>query len=162
MDDRRLSAASAALREGRWQAAKDLFEEMLEDQDTAAARDGLGQALWWLDQVDAGITQRERAYVLFRSEGRSREAARAAAWIAREHMTAHADSAVARGWLARARRLLEGAPDCPEEGWVELVEAKLTDIPLAALDHASRALEIARAYDERDLEAVALSEVGML
>lgn len=162
MDDRRLSAANAALREGRWRAAKEIFEELLRDRDTAAARDGLGQALWWLDEVDAGIAQRERAYVLFRSEGKSREAARAAAWIAREHMTARADSAVAQGWLARARRLLDGVPDCSEEGWIELVEAKLTSHPADALHHASRALEIARAHDERDLEAVALSEVGML
>lgn len=162
MDDRRLSAASRALHEGRWQVAKDLFEEILEDREIAAARDGLGQALWWLDDVGAGIAQRERAYVLFRSEGKSREAARAAAWIAREHLTARSDPAVARGWLARARRLLDGTPDCPEAGWIEFVEAKLSGNPTAALHHASRALEIGREFDDRDLEAVALSEVGML
>ena len=48
---------------------------------SAEARDGLGQALWFLCEIDAGIARREEAYAEFRHEGENGRAAGIALWL---------------------------------------------------------------------------------
>jgi uncharacterized protein HemY len=52
----------AALKVAKWQAAKQAFEAALQVQDTPAAHDGLGIALWWLNELSTSHEQRAAAY----------------------------------------------------------------------------------------------------
>jgi hypothetical protein len=71
------------------------------------------------------------------------------------------NDAVANGWLARARDLLAGQPDSVQWGWVALVESERAIDPTPALEHAERALAVARRIREPDLELAALGWAGL-
>src|SRR5579864_3151830 len=119
-----MQAAWAALRAADWAVARDGFSEWLEDQpEDPEALDGLGRALWWLGEPRAGIERRREAYALYKRRGEKLAAANLATYLAAEHRIA-GDSAAANGWIARAERLLEGAPSCSERGWLEVERAK--------------------------------------
>src|ERR671936_1270032 len=64
-----VEAGLAALRDGDWDAAKQSFEAALAAGESPEALDGLGQALWWLNDVEAAIDFRERAYVSLVRDG---------------------------------------------------------------------------------------------
>ena len=93
-------------------------------------------------RIDDAVEQRERAFVRLKDEGRTREAAGVAVWLAREHLAAYGNDAVAGGWLARAERLLEGA-EVPERGWLLLVRARRSTDEGARAGLARQALTIA-------------------
>lgn len=57
-----LDSARAAFEQGEFDAALELYEDALEEERSAEALDGLGQALWFLCEIDAGIARREEAY----------------------------------------------------------------------------------------------------
>src|SRR5215210_2320324 len=112
-------AAAASLKEGweamergDWQSARQAFEAVLADGESADAREGLGQALWFLGEVAEGIASRERAFEEHLRAGQCNDAARVAVWVSHQHLIAGRASA-ARGWLARSERALEGLEGCP-------------------------------------------------
>ena len=76
----------------------------------------MGLAAWWLNLADVVFDSRERAFRGYRSRGDQRSAARVAVWIAWDS-AAFREEGVAKGWLQRARRLLEGQPDSPEHAF---------------------------------------------
>ena len=80
-------------------------------------------ANWWLDDVDAAIAARERAYVLRREQGQTIEAARVAGFLAWDYGAMRGANAVANGWLQRARRLVEDREPSAEQAWLPLIEA---------------------------------------
>jgi DNA-binding CsgD family transcriptional regulator len=155
-----VAAGQAALARGDWAGARTAFESALKEAETAEALEGLGEALWWLDDVPASLSQQRRAYALYREQGEACRAARLALWLARTYIGAYGSVAVANGWLQRAERLVEEAGDCPERGWLEQLRSKMASSPAAAADHAQRAIEIARRHGDADLEVWALSEQG--
>jgi uncharacterized protein HemY len=58
------------LARGEWAAARDAFAAALDERPgDAEALDGLGQALWWLGERDAGIDRRREAYAAYRPGG---------------------------------------------------------------------------------------------
>jgi hypothetical protein len=58
------------LRQANWTAARDLFAARLEEApDDPEALDGLGRALWWLGDPQAGIERRREAYAEYRRRG---------------------------------------------------------------------------------------------
>ena len=143
-----------------WEGARDAFAEALEeDPDDPDALDGLGQALWWLGQRDAGIERRRQAYTAYRRRDDARNAGRLATYLAGEHRI-DGQQAAATGWLARARRLLADAPPGPEAGWLAIEEAKRASEPGAAEAHARAALDLAHATSNPDIECVALAQLG--
>jgi len=143
-----------------WEGARDAFAEALEeDPDDPDALDGLGQALWWLGQRDAGIERRRQAYTAYRRRDDARNAGRLATYLAGEHRI-DGQQAAATGWLARARRLLADAPPGPEAGWLAIEEAKRASEPRAAEAHARAALDLAHATSNPDIECVALAQLG--
>jgi ATP/maltotriose-dependent transcriptional regulator MalT len=150
--------AGELLEGAQWEAARDAFEATLLVEETPDARDGLGMAVWFLDGIEEGIAMRERAFDDFVAAGRCDEAARAAAWISHQHKIAGRLSA-ARGWLARAERALE-SEDCEGRGWVTVERARHAETLDEQIEHARRAMEIARATDAGDLEVFALSLLG--
>jgi DNA-binding CsgD family transcriptional regulator len=155
------SAGWDALRSADWAAARAAFEGALADGETAAALDGLARARWWLSDIPGAIEAWERAYTTYRRAGEDGPAAQVAVLLSREHAEGMGNDALANGWLARARDLLGGQPDSIAWGWVALVESEQAVDPAAALDHAERALAVARRAREPDLELAALGRAGL-
>lgn len=148
-----------ALEAAHWDAARETFERVLEHEELPEALDGLGQALWFLGRIAHAIAARERAVELYGRSRRCDEAARAAVWVSHQHFVAGRTSA-ARGWLARAERAVETAGVCPGRGWVAVERARHSTSLAERVEHARRALEIARETGAADLEVFALSVLG--
>src|SRR5215216_2320521 len=100
-----------------------------------------------------------RAEQALAAKGERRRAARSAFWLG-FLLLGRGELAQGSGWLARARRLLEGQPpDCPEHGYLLLPAAMER---LDAGDHAgarataARASALGRRAGEADLHAMGL------
>lgn len=154
-----LRDAERALEQADWDRARRGFEAVLETTDSAPAYEGLGLALWFLGRVADGIAARERAFELYARERRCSEAARVAVWVSNQHEIAGRTSA-ARGWLARAERALGEVGQCAGHGWVAVQRARTAPSVSDQIAYARRAMEIARAEADGDLEVFALSVLG--
>jgi tetratricopeptide (TPR) repeat protein len=150
-----------ALRAAQWAAARAAFEADLAGNETAAAFDGLARARWWLSDIPGAIEAWERAYTAYRRGGLDEPAAHVAVLLSREHAEGLGNDALANGWLARARDLLDGYPDSVEWGWVALVESEQAVDPTPALEHAEQALAVARRTRDPDLELAGLGRAGL-
>jgi class 3 adenylate cyclase len=150
-----------ALESGDWNAARRAFEEALAHEESPEALDGLGQALWWMNDLARAIEFRERAYGHFAERGDLRASIAVAVWLAREYFTVHGNLAASGGWVARAERLCAEAGACPERGWLELLKGFMAHDPLVMRAQADAATAIARDLGDRDLETVALSLGGL-
>ena len=127
----------------------------------ASALDGLAQARWWSSDISGAVEAWERAYSAYRRDGEDERAAHVALLLAREHAQGLANDALANGWLARAKGLLENAPNSIEWGWVAFVESERSMDSSSALAHAERALALARRARDPDLELAALGRAGL-
>jgi DNA-binding CsgD family transcriptional regulator len=156
-----ITAGQAALRAADWPAARASFEAALAERDAPEAHDGLGIALWWLNQIRASHDHRTRAYIGFKQRGMLRAAAVIAAWLAREQVFLHGNASAMKGWFARAERLLVQEERCPEQGWVALFRASVQAEPADLERVTLEALQVARAFDDADLEALTLAFCGM-
>jgi ATP/maltotriose-dependent transcriptional regulator MalT len=161
-----LTEGRQALAEARWGDAKSAFEAALaEEGESAAALEGLGIAHRWLGDVGPMFRTTARAYRLYRRGGDAQAAARVATQLALGEMYFRMEPAVARGWIARAERLLDGLGPTPELALVHTVKASLQlglDKDLgAALSQARRARELARAAAAFDVEMMALATEGL-
>ena len=65
---------------------------------------------------------REEAYRAYRAEGDRAGAGRVAAWLAADYLEFRGEDAIARGWLERAHRMLDGLPEGADHGWLALHE----------------------------------------
>ena len=149
-----------ALQRADWEGACRSFSSVLETADVPEARDGLGLAKWFLGSIAEGIAQRELAFEGLVAAGHCDEAARVAVWVSHQHLLSGRASA-ARGWLARAERCLEGAAlSCAGRGWVAVEHARHAVTAAEQVEHARRALAIAREHLDGDLEVFALSLLG--
>jgi LuxR family maltose regulon positive regulatory protein len=113
-----------ALEAWSWEEARAIFDQIVSEQESAEALEGLGVAAFWLDGA-AAIAARERAYRLYRDRGDAEAAARVAAGLADAILTFRGEPAVAAGWLETARRVLAGHPDSPILAWVDTLDAFL-------------------------------------
>lgn len=154
-----LEAGQHALEQARWGAARLSFEAVLDLGESAQAREGLGLALWFLGEVATGISSRECAFELFAHAGRCDDAARTGVWVSHQHFVGGRVSA-ARGWLARAERVLEDVGECAGHGWVAVERARHATSLDEQITHARRAVEIARRVHASDLEIFAVSVLG--
>ncbi len=111
---------------------------------------------------DAARVQGEIAYRDFRRRGLRRRAALAAAAVGRIHFEGFDNQPAARGWFARGRTMLAEEGDCVERGWVELglVGCSVPDVSALA-EKAAAAVELARRFDDIDLECKALADQGL-
>ena len=151
-----------ALAAGDWALAKESFAEAAGESGSPDAVDGLGRALWWLKDVRAAIETRTRAHSMYKSQGRLVEAAAVAVWLARELRPLLRNDAAADGWLARAETLAMRAGDSSVSGWISLARAEATSDATEAIARSRSALELARRYDDPDLEIVSLARLGLL
>ena len=155
-----LREAERALDQAEWDKARRGFEAVLETSESAPAYEGLGLALWFLGRVDEGIAARQRAFELYARERQCSDAARVAAWVSHQHTIAGRASA-ARGWLARAERVLTEVARCDGHGWVAIERARTAASVTDQISYAREAMEIARAESDTDLEVFALSVLGL-
>ena len=150
---------------GAWDEARRSFEAALAEGETAEALEGLGLAAWWLDDADAVFASRERAYKLYLDANDRRSAARLAVWLAWDCSAFRGETAVANGWLQRARRLLDGLPASPELAWLESRESQLAlaedGDPDRAHRHATEATRVGRAAGSIDHEMLGRSLQGL-
>ena len=154
-------AGSSALAGGQWAAARDCFELALSLEESADALDGLALAVWWLNDPDAALELRARAFARLRHDGRDTEAAAVAIWLARQHRGLFRRAEMANGWLSRARSLLTSLPDEGSlRGWLILAESEIGLPHPRAADAADQALRIGREHGDRDLEIMALTRRG--
>jgi ATP/maltotriose-dependent transcriptional regulator MalT len=155
-----LVAGWEQLRRGRWNEARESFAAA---GDRAEALEGLSWAAWWRDDAESVFAARERAYAAYKERGDRAGAARMATWLAADELDFHGAAAVADGWLARARRLLDGLPAGPEQGWLAFHEgyaARLAGDHAAARERALAAAEAGRRLGIADLEMLGLALEG--
>jgi DNA-binding CsgD family transcriptional regulator len=150
---------------GAWLEARRIFELSLAERETADALEGLGLAAWWLDDADAVFASRERAYKLYLDANDRRSAARLAVWLAWDCFAFRGETAVANGWLQRARRLLDGLPPSRELAWLESRESQLALAEDGDTDrahrHATEAIRVGRAAGSIDYEMLGRSLQGL-
>jgi tetratricopeptide (TPR) repeat protein len=160
------SRAREALARQAWPEAFAAFEEA--DSQTELAADDLDRwatAAFWMNRIDVAITTRERSHAKYVKAGQPAAAARAAIELAQDNYHKGARS-VSNGWLTRAERLLKTVPDAVENGYLSRFRAKLAieadqDFD-TALDHATKALEVAERHGDADLRALATQDRGRI
>src|SRR5207244_13275337 len=109
------AAGIQAFDRGAWAEARTHFQAAGE---TPQALEQLGLVAWWLDDAALTFDARERAFRLYRDQDDPLGAARVALWLAWDSLAFRGDTAVASGWLERARRMLAGHEQTAESGWL--------------------------------------------
>ncbi|MDF3146047.1 LuxR family transcriptional regulator, partial [Streptomyces sp. T21Q-yed] len=165
-------AAADTLRRARDAAAHEVWGEAyrllgrldatrLTPDDCAAFAD----AAWWTSRIDESIVQRMRAYSGYVAAGAARQAGLMAWLLFYEHQLA-GRTAVAAGWLRRARRHLRGEPECVEQCYLAWIDAEHAQ-ERGAFDEAMAAARgmsgIARRCGSPDLLAMSVqAQAGVL
>lgn len=160
-----LTVGLQALERGAWEEARTAFTASLATGESPQALEQLGLASWWLDDAERTFGSRERAYALYREQGDAKGAARVALWLVWDNLAIRGDTAVASGWLERARRLLQGHEASAEFGWFLLREGEVALFrghdPAAARDYGIRAAKLGRQTGDRGLEFTGLALEGL-
>jgi ATP/maltotriose-dependent transcriptional regulator MalT len=73
----------------------------------------------------------------------------------------YGNAAAARGWLARAERLLRDVAPGAEQGWLDLTRSEASGDAATAAAFATAALDVALATGDADLELRALAQLGL-
>ncbi len=160
--DPRLERARDAAKARRWPEAHESLSALdaelsLEPDDL----ESLAKSAWWTGHSTASIEARERAYAGY-LEGGDRERAAFLALTLRREQAAKLNSSAAKGWLRTAERLLDGVPDSPTHGFLELAHGELSnDGPEVAIERFRHAAEIAGRFRSRDLAIWAAMREGM-
>ncbi len=158
--DELAEAARAAVARGDWAGARVGYEALVERSPTGEALFGLGDALCWLGETAPGVTYQERAYAAFQHQGDPANATMAAIGLYFTHRVSLGSTVVARGWLARAERLVEEHGLTPLRGWLALLRSHASGDAAAAERWADEARGAARALGDADLELCAISQLG--
>src|SRR5207245_8234664 len=125
----------------------------------------LAESAWWIGRVDDSIAAPERAYAAYMDQGTPRRAAIVAVRLAEDFFNRQAKS-LGNGWLKRAERLLQDVPECLEHGVLLRLHAVLA---LESEGNVDKALGLARQtcdlatrFHDRDLQALAMHDVGRM
>ncbi len=151
----------SALERGDWAAARASFDGALADDESAEALQGLSDALWWLGETEGAVRCGQRAYAAFRRRRDPVSASLAAVTLYFHYRVSLGNAAAAQGWLGRAARLVDEFELAPLRGWVLLMRAHNTGDPQAAERWAREARDLARTYEDADLDLCALSQLGV-
>jgi DNA-binding CsgD family transcriptional regulator len=159
---RALDSARAAFERGDFDVSRESYEAALQDERSGEALDGLGQALWFLCEIDAGIGRREEAYAAFRRAGELGRAAEIALWLVVEQATSLGNEVAAGGWFRRAERLLAEAPLCRAHAELEVHRGQRCADAVEAQRHFERAVAIGKQLGDPDAEVRGLNQLGFL
>jgi ATP/maltotriose-dependent transcriptional regulator MalT len=160
MVQRDLAAGQASLKTAAWTEAKTHFEKVLAQTELPEAHDGLGLALWWLNEIHAAHHHRTLAYTGFKERGETGRAARIACWLAREQVFLNANVPAMHGWFARAERLIEQLDSALERAWFLILRASMLDDPHQLGRLAVDIMAAARQLGDSHLEAFTLAFYG--
>ncbi|HVM55760.1 MAG TPA: LuxR C-terminal-related transcriptional regulator [Acidimicrobiales bacterium] len=157
-----LAAAFDALGRGDVGLAESLCRQGLSQRDDGELHAVVGMAAYAEDRYPEARHAWETAFRCLVRDGMQARAARVATMLAELCWDGLGRQATGRGWLERARRLLEDLGPCVEWGYWELARLACdrTDVEALAAS-ADRALEIARAFDEPALHVRALADGGV-
>ncbi len=155
-----LASGAGALELGQWQRARRIFETALRSQDRPEAHDGLGLALWWLNDIQSSHEHRQEAFRGYRQRGDDRRAAIIAAWLAREQIFLSSNVNAMLGWFSRAERLLDGDQSSLEYAWYLIYRSSILDPPEEQERACATTFALARTYGDVDLEAFARAFQG--
>ena len=157
-----LAAGTVALAAGRWEDARIAFEDAIAGTETAEGHFGLAAALWWLGENHGSVRHCTQAYSLFRRSGETAAAVQCALWLGVVYKANFANFVAANGWIARADRLLESLDEGSLHGQSWVARAYRMPDLRAAEELTDRALAVARAAADVDLELTALSQLGLI
>jgi class 3 adenylate cyclase len=161
--DDSLEAGRDAARRHAWSAAYQLFQEANTERLLGAQDlERFAEAAWWTGRLEEAIDLRERAYAAYVEAGESRRAALVAITLSGDHGKKGAYS-LASGWLSRGARLLENEPEGVEHGHLALARgmaATMMGQLQPAEEELTRALEVARRFGDRNLDAMASVFMG--
>ena len=155
-----LAEGRAALRAGDATAAEAAFERALAEGWTGDATEGLARAAYIRLDFPAAIELWEQAYAAHRAAGDAVGAVRVARTLGYMYGSLVGDMAVHSGWMARSKRLLAGAPDDGEAGWVTLNRGMFDPHQPSKETLLREAIATARRVGDPDLEFVALAYLG--
>ena len=154
-----VAAGFQALAVGDWDGARDAFSAVLVVAEVPEALVGLANAQFWSGDIAGTIANCERAYAASRRRGDRMFAAGVALSLVGYNKGYLGNTAAARGWLARAARIIDSA--VPElRGELLGATAYVTDDPVESEALARQAVEIGRANGNSNLELMALHAVG--
>lgn len=156
-----LDAGRSGLSNADWSSAKAQFEASLRHKDSPEAHDGLGIALWWLNDISASHHHRTVAYNHYKRNGDWPKAAVIACWLAREQVFMHGNAVAMQGWFARAGRLQGQIGPCVESVWCDILKASMIEPPTGLERVARETIDAAHAYGDENLEAFALAFSGL-
>lgn len=125
----------------------------------------LAESAWWIGRVDDCIAAHERAYAAYMDQGTPRRAAIVAVRLAEDFINRQAKS-IGNGWLKRAERLLLDVPECLEHGVLLRLHAVLALESEGNVDKAlglaRRTCDLATRFHDRDLQALAMHDIGRM
>jgi len=156
-----ITSGNRDLDQGNWSDASEKFDKAVSHHDHPEAWFGLAEASWWLGDLQRTITSYERAYKGFRNHKNQHRAAETALRLALENLSYSGNETIATGWLSRARRLIREYHLDSLTGNLLVLESCFSDNPDDAENFARKALEWARDSEDRDLELMALSSIGV-
>ena len=147
---------------GSWREAYDLLSSVESAELSPGDLELIAEATSWTGPSDRCIDAAERAFNGYLSRDDGASAARIALRLARGYYLLSAGS-VAGGWVRRAEHLLEDQPECVEHGQLARLRGVAANVRGdlgRAQEQLGRALEIARRFGDRDLEALTLHNQG--
>ncbi len=147
---------------GSWREAYDVLSSLEPAELSPGDLELIAEATSWTGPTERCIDASERAFNGYLSGDDRSGAARVALRLARGYYLLSAGS-VAGAWVKRAERLLEDEPECVEHGQLARlrgVAANTRGDVDAAQEELRQALEIARRFGDRDLEALTLHNQG--
>ena len=113
-----LHTAREAFARHDWFAARDAFNAAGHSEELSADDlNSLGDAAWWIGDVDEALAAYEGAYRLYLQGEMSRQAAISAVGLA-VSLFLRGDVELGSGWMNRAQRLLRDEPEGPEHGYL--------------------------------------------
>jgi len=145
-----------------WRAIHDELAGRELSSLSAAELDLLGESLFWLDRPDDSIAVLGRAFTAHLDDGNHAGAAMAAWQLFYDHALV-GETALANGWLERARRETGHAEEPEVAGFLAVAESDLAAGAGAledAVAHAERAVALGRETGHADLTAMALQAKG--
>lgn len=163
-DDSQTAARHAFARHA-WREAFETFATAHAERALAVEDiERLAESAWWIGRIDECIAARERAYAIYMDRKQPRSAAAVAVRLAEDFFRRQATS-LGNGWLRRAERLLEDVEECPEHGALLRLHAIRAldegDVD-KALGLARRTADLATRFHDRDLQALALHDIGRM
>lgn len=161
-----LEQSREAIANGRWNDARQLLEQQLQQSSSAEIFEELARACWWLNDFTALFDYRLKTYEAFIQKGDKRGAARNAGWLGIDYLEIKGEFAIANGWFQRAANLIQDMEDCSELAFITLLKARMSFMQQptndVALQLVEESLSISKRVGSVDGEMMATGVKGMI